>query len=491
MAESAVNVNFPGPPVYEQRSTVTGPTTGTDTTTKPVTPREEAAQGELATRTTEEIAFTERKRAQDAKAAGVEQQNIELQQFAEQAQENLRNGPEAQAARKYVDWARQRTRDEEDRLSKMPAPALFADREGWGKVRLAVGLGFAGLGDGMINAAAIRVGHAPTNRNTVGSIIEMDLDRQRAAIEKQRDSVVQARTGLKDADEARRALLAEVELRGKHMFRQAELLTRSRLAALKLDQAAIDQTKEILDLKRAGAEKESAFASAHGTSVQNRFDYAKVTNETINRTPSATGGGGIEADKAGAQFALFKDHAEKVASVMPTLSPDEVKQLNRVMSSEAFLEGKGTVNSVIQGVLGVDAETGASLKVKSYLEDVRRGAAALGRMDSGAAIGTVENIRFIRAQMPNNSDDKAALEMRAGNIMGDVKIRGEFLAKPGKYAGSAAIAPTPAVEQKAPSEFTPERVANARAAQANPKVPRVERERLRKFVEAAAKAGVK
>ncbi len=485
MADAAVEVNFPGPAPYEHRTSTVGPSTGEDVSEDVVTPRQEAAQTELAHVTEDRAALARRKQVQADAVVDVEKKNIELQRFADESQQLLRTGPEAQRVATYIDMARNRLRDQQDKLDKMPAPALFADREGWGKLRLGIGMAMAGLGDGMMAAAMIRAGHAPSGRSTVRDIIETDLERQRAAIARQKDSVVMARTGLDDAKEARNVLLADIELKGKQMYRKAELLTRERLAGLKLDQNSIDTTKEILDYNAAQAEQKSKFADAHGKNVKSRWDSAKTTVEDVNRTPAATGkGGGVEAEKAGAQYALFKAHAEKAAAAMPGLTPDEVGQINRVMSSESFLEGKGTISSALQSV-GLDAETGASSRVKEYLEDVRRGAAALGRMDSGAAIGTVENIRFQRSIMPSNSDTKKDREMRAANIVGDVKTRGEFLGRPGKFAAPAAGG-APA----APPEFSAARVSEAKRIAQDKAAPRAKRDRAREYIQAARAAGV-
>lgn len=336
MAEAAVEVNFPGPAPYEHRVSTVGSTTGTDTTEEVVTPRQEAAQVALEHQTEDEVALARRKQAQAEKVAGAELQNVEAAQFVEQGLEALRTGPEAQKARDYIDMARARLRSEQDRLDKMPAPALFADRDAWGKVRLGVGFALAGLGDGMMAAAAIRAGHAPPTHSTAQTIIENDLNRQREAINKQRDTVVRARAGVDDAKEARNILLADVELKGKAMYRQLELLQRARLAALKLDQPSIDATKEILDANRAQKEQEAKFADAHGKNVKSRWDSAKTTVEDINRTP-ATGG---EAGKIPGQTAALARQALAEIDKLekgPGLGPDALKTLqdNALVSGAA------------------------------------------------------------------------------------------------------------------------------------------------------------
>ena len=486
MAESAVNVNFPAPSPYEHRVSTVGPSTGEDVAEDVVTPRQEAAQTALAHQTEDEAAFARRKQTQAEQVAGAEAQGAEAAQFVEQGLQALRTGPEAQKAGEYIQMARHRLRSEQDRLNKMPAPALFADRDGWGKVRLGVGMALAGLGDGMMAAAAIRAGHAPMRGNSVQQIIENDLDRQRAAISKQKDSVVMARAGVDDAKEARNILLGDIELKGKAMYRQLELLQRSRLASLKLDQPSIDATKEILDANRAQKEQEAKFADAHGKNVKSRWDSAKTTVENINRTPSpGAGAGGVEADKNAAQFAILKEHGTWIANAMPGLSDDDIQAVNMASSLADSAKDRPLLQVVATG-LGVDAETGISSRAKEFIDHMERGNKAIARLESGAAIGKVEGQDFRDKMRPRVSDKRQDREMRSNNLRDDIQSWGAHVERGPRSAPSAAPS-TPA----APPEFTPARVQEAKRIAQDKNEPRKKRDRAREYISAAAAAGVK
>lgn len=490
MADSSLAVNFPGLPEYEQHSTTVNPTVGKDTTTKPVTPEETAAEGKISDLTQQDIALQAQQAEQRRKENEAQGQAAERQQFIDESIAQQRTGPEALAAKDYLDKMRVHVRDEQDKLSKMPPASLFADRTAWGKLRGYIGIGLAGLGDGMLAAAAVRTGHAPTSGNSAGEIIDRDLQRQREAIDRQKDSVVMARTGLKDADEARRALLADIELRGAQMAKHSEDILKARLTALKMDQVAIDNTKEVLDLKRKQAEHEAEFAKLHGTTVVNKYDGAKTTNETINRDTSAAkaGGGGVEADKNAANFAVLREHGKNIASKLPQLSKEDIAQVARVMNSEDFSDEHGSWKTAA-GMVGLDPETGISPAAKAYLIDVRSAAEGLGRVQSGAAIGSVENKRFVRSLMPQQSDSPETLKTRADNILKDIDARGAYMYRPPRtqMVGGNPVAPSapPA------SEYNQTNLATAKKIATDKTETRERRDRARAYIKAAAAKGVR
>lgn len=482
MAESAVAVNFPAPPAYENRVSTTGPTTGQDTTDKTLSEEQKATLAAGADIGAQEIAATQQKRDLADKTARTEQQNVELQQFVGEARENMLTGPEAKAAKGYVDWARNHVREESDRYAKAPAPALFADRQGWSSVRLAVGMALAGLGDGMMAAAAIRAGHAPTNRNTVGQIIETDLNRQRAAIEKLKDNVVIARTGLTEANEARQALLADIDLKGKRMYQQAELLMRGRLAGLKLDQAAIDQTKEILDIKQRINDKEMDVVKGHSRTVQNRWDSAKTTTENINRIPGTGGaGGGVEAAKGSVNYNLFKEHGQWLRDNLPNLSEKDRKDVGEIFKSAQFYD-KNTSVTALMATLGIDRERGMSSAAKEFIARAREAADAKGRIKSGGAINLGEEQRFISGVTPEVSDGAKDISMRQALIDTDIRVMSPLDkgATPPGAGGTTTAAP--AVAQQAPSQTLDDKIAAAKEVLNDKSAPTKKRDAARAFL---------
>jgi hypothetical protein len=174
------------------------------------------------------------------------------------------------------------------------------------------------------------------------------------------------------------------------------------------------------------------------TAQQQRHAETQVTSAKTGA------GGGVEADKNAANFAVLKEHGTWIANEMPKLSAEDIKAVNQVMASEDFLQGDGTVKTAINAAaakLGLDPETGISSTAKEYLDRVRRAAEGLGRVQSGAAIGTVENKRFVASLMPKVSDTPEDLTKRAQRIADDIKSRGAFMERAPRNAAGAAAAP--------------------------------------------------
>lgn len=357
---SAAGAPFLVPPLpeFERRKSVTMPTSGKDTKTETLSDEQSAALGGQDAVLQEQIKATEKARQLKEAEARAEAAGARDQQLAGEWVEQQRRGPQAQAASDYITWARNHTRSEEEKLRARPAPALFADSEGWDKVRKNISLALAGLGDGMIAAAHIRTGMAAPKGTSVDAIIDQDIERQKAAIEKLKDNVVIARTGLKDAEEARRALLADIDLRGAAMAKNAELLMRSRLAGLKLDQAAVDQTKEILDLKSKQAQYRADYVKGHSTTVNKRWDSAKTTTEEVNRVPTA----GTEGKVPAQQAALAKQtlaEVEKLRAAEPlsekALQSLQDNSLKATAADESISGAKPMAGTVALIGRGLDA----------------------------------------------------------------------------------------------------------------------------------------
>jgi hypothetical protein len=477
-------VNFPALPEYEKRVSVTGPSTGEDTKTERLSDEQKTKLGAVQDVASQEIAATAPVRALKEREAQIGQQDIEAQQFAADAEQNLRNGPEARAAQDYVDYARRRTREQEAKFDAAPPPALFADRNGWDSVRLAIGLGLAGLGDGMLAAAAIRAGHAPSNRNTVGDIISRDLERQRSAIEKLKDNVVTARTGLKDAEEARRVLLADLDLKAKAIYRKAEMLTRSRLAALKLDQAAIDQTKDILDIKSRVTQHEADYVKSHTDNVTKRWDSAKATTETINRVPTAGEAGKLP----GQQVALAKQalvELEKLENgALP--APDALNKVqdNALTSSAAdtSIEGGKLVSGGISmagralDVVPRNKYEGLSEQDRITFQSMDRAQQLLMHVMTGAGASMEEARKKAEAFGWVPGDTPASMKAK---IAGAKELAHQFAGT--APAASPAGAPTPAVAQRAP-QTEDEKVSAAREVLADKSAPAKMRDEARRFL---------
>lgn len=183
--------------------------------------------------------------------------------------------------------AKARLQQARDKLNGMDAPALFANRDNAGKYRLGIGVALAGLGDAMRQSAMIRIGKDPGSHSTVRDIIETDLQRQREAIEKAKDSVVMAKAGVADVDEARKQLLAEIDLKGAILAEKAASQMKATMAARGVPQAQIDANKSVADMTALQAKYQYDSAGHLTTTMEKHFENStKKGFEEINRAPT-------------------------------------------------------------------------------------------------------------------------------------------------------------------------------------------------------------
>lgn len=189
-------------------------------------------------------------------------------------------------------------RQANEAIKARPAPALFADRDGWSKTILAIGLAFAGLGDAMKAKAAARLGSANVgNMDAVGDIINADLDRQREAIKKLSDNQVIAKEGVKDALEARTLAMSRIDMLGAEMYKRANLHTQQLLAAKGVALPQIAKDEKVLDLQRKEQDRKDA-AVAPLVEQHSKHVEKSVTDRTS--TPkSGAGTPGVQFDSNG------------------------------------------------------------------------------------------------------------------------------------------------------------------------------------------------
>ncbi len=379
----------------------------------------------------QQVDQVKKQNAYNTTVAAAESELDELAASERVKQEKIRAQAEADTQKDIDSWKRN-VGGAYDAAQRAPTPTLFAGGQSTvDNVLRAFNLMLLGVSDAGQNAIAVQQGRAPASRQ-LHDFIETDLAQQKANIDRLGDKVVLARTGLKDANEARDQMMAQVDARAAATYKRLEALGRARLSALKMDKAAIDGNAAILDVKEAGLNWR-----AKATDGLTRKIQGKTVEET-NREPAATtAGGGVEADKNAAEFEVYKQHAQWIANEMPKLTTEDVKNIATVMADESVLKERDTITSILTR-LGIDPEKGASTRVKEYLDHVRRGGMAVGRLESGAAIGKVEGNDLRGYMLPHVSDKTADLEMRSKNLSGQIDVFGQHFSRPGR---AGAVAP--------------------------------------------------
>lgn len=180
-------------------------------------------------------------------------------------------------------------RKAQEAIKATPASALFADRDGWSKARLAIGLALAGLGDA-IGARASATLHEQRAPSAVTNIINMDLDRQKANLQKLSDQQIMAKEGVKDAIQARQIALDKVDLKGVQMLSLAAQHMEAMLKDKGVEAPAIAQNEDILKVRRAEETRKAALAANLTREHTAASSKTETTNRVTDPTPSAPTG---------------------------------------------------------------------------------------------------------------------------------------------------------------------------------------------------------
>jgi hypothetical protein len=272
--------------------------------------------------------------------------------------------------------------------------------------------------------------------DNIRAAADRDFEMQRQQLSQKERSAEWATKGVTDLYGQMQHDLAALEI--KHGLALKAIAEKAQAALVRAGipaaQAANDATVQGL---MAGAYAKDLAAKQR---YEQHFDRQATQNNQSQLIEGKGGGTGVEADKNAANFAVLKNHGEWLAREMPKLSKDDIKAIRAVMDTEDFYQGDGTIRAAIAAgaaKLGLDPETGVSSKAKEYLDRVRRAAEGLGRVQSGAAIGTVENKRFVNSLMPKASDSPEDLQGRAERIIEDINSRGAYLSRPPRTGAGA------------------------------------------------------
>lgn len=297
MAEDAqagggTTINFPGPPAFEQRRTTPGmertvATPGEATTVEGpkvemgvLAPAQQANLDQSDQLAAAQADTAERQRKQQAAADDIQaEHDMQAQQLQGQIAEEKKFRDE-QVSQSISTW-QNRLEGAYNAAKTQPAPSLFADGSTGHNLIRAAGLALAGLGDTISAGAAARYGGQRTN--SVGEIIESDLQRQREKIAKLKDDVVMARTGVKDAEDARKLMLSEVDAKGAGFLSRLEAMTKARMSALKAgDQGQIAAQNLLADIQT----KKLEFQQRSLAPLTEKHTLASTTTKT--EAPSVT-----------------------------------------------------------------------------------------------------------------------------------------------------------------------------------------------------------
>jgi hypothetical protein len=285
---------FPPLPAHESHAT-----TESGSSTPVASPEYTKAIGAVQDTGTQQADATEAKGLNDADVAAATQEEAK-QQLAEMDKMRAEKVAESNRQNENIKAQADVLRKANQELKATPAPALFHEGDGWKNVAKALALAVAGFGDALSAKGAALGGRSPS-QNSVGNIVNMLVDQEKEKIAKLKDNQLIAKTGLKDAIDARSTALAEVDARGAEAMRRAQMLGDYMVKAAGPQGAVLKARLDALNLQQdMNKFQATSLASLHKTVT------AKHTNESIDRDQAAPKPGGIPTnfDSGGEHFEI-------------------------------------------------------------------------------------------------------------------------------------------------------------------------------------------
>lgn len=297
----------------------------------------------------------------------------------------------------------------------------WANKTTGDKIVTRVAMALNSLGNGILGIAGNDIA------DRVQKDVDLDFKRQEKELYSLEQTAKWKKEGVKDLYDRLQTELAHLKLTQSMAHEAVAAKAEAMMARAGIPMEVAKQSVIVAKAREAATQMRMEATQRY----EQKVDRQSANTASNQLTTAKNQGGGVEADKNAANFEVLKQHGEKIANKLTSMAPSDIAAVNRVMNSEDFLDGK-PILTTLASVLGKDAESGISDDAKAFLTDVRAAAEGLGRVQSGAAIGSVENKRFVRSFMPQQSDSPKALQQRAENIRKDIEARGKFLARPAR-----------------------------------------------------------
>lgn len=316
---------------------------------------------------------------------------------------------------------------------------------------------FGALSAGLQNAAAAQLGQVGNAQNEAIKGIQKRMDREFEAkklkLKGAGDALLMAKYDAKTGEDAHRAAMndlnADFAARYKAIANEAEAALRR--AGVSVEQAkgnalvvnaAQEAAKHEGDIhnreeghrdQRRQAEATLALARANLGERRREFEERKTQGGKI----------GTEAETKSANYNLYKEHADWIASNAASLTPQDRERITAIVKSGRL----GQIAEAGGALIGLDKEKGMSSKAKEYLGHMREAADAYGRLKSGGAINADEEARFMDQFVVKPSDKPEDVKARAANIRQNVRV----LSTLDKTGGSQAGTVSPPAAERPPA----------------------------------------
>jgi hypothetical protein len=276
-------------PEYEKRVEAPQTETSGGTTTTVLSPEQREVETHRDLNLADSEATAKRELELKNKQSDV-QAGHDLAMYNEAAHQATLDAEDTGKANTDIAAAKARIEQRQKVLDNTHPSGWFHHGDTWGNVLRGLGLGLATIGDAAQKSAAVSLGQAAPHINTVGDIIDRDLKQQEDHIAQLKDSVVQAHTGLKDANEAREQMLADRKQAAATAYDRLIKLAAARMSALGKDNNEITNSKEIQALREKRNAEMAAVVAPTAKKVESHFaNKGQQVSETFRSAQGKPG----------------------------------------------------------------------------------------------------------------------------------------------------------------------------------------------------------
>jgi hypothetical protein len=384
-------------------------TTETQTTTRQtvMTPEERKLMQERDAVAQQQIA-TAQKSAEIAKAQAqieVQKQN-EVSAMAAKREEAIGNLM-AQADEELAAKTQEREAEYE-KFKSMEFKDYWQERGTGSRVIAAIAVGLGQLGAGMQGQSG------NTALDIINKQIEMDFNKQKAAIDKQQTQYGMAKEGEALASSSYAKQLQNLQLKEAAAYETVAAKYASMLAAQGVPAAQIQADANVQALQAQALDKklqvEKELRNEISTTVRKKVDMMQVDangNPVMPEKPLTEGQGNAVA------FAKRMTEGIKNYDKAGGMSPAGADKVRKSIKANAFLDKNSGLYFVGAGAFNVPD---LSEKDRLALQGIREVITAGLRKDSGAAIGVSEFENEFDQLVPRAGDTSAVIKQKRGTV---------------------------------------------------------------------------
>lgn len=280
---SGLTINTaPATPSWEEHTTTALPGTQ-DVATKALSPAQLALVPQQDALTAEQKAIADKTKATADVTSDVNAQGASQLADAASAAASAKEAAITESDATINHW-RDRMRAANEQYMSAPVVSLFHDGDTGRNVLKGIGLALAVVGDARRTTAMLRAGQNPGESTGVDDIINRDFTVQREAIAALKDKAIMAASGLKDAEEGRKLLFANIDIKQAAVYERIKQMTAARLAATGKAQNEIEQNQLYANADKEALANRSKAVEGLTTEVTKKFGG---THERIDREPTA------------------------------------------------------------------------------------------------------------------------------------------------------------------------------------------------------------